>query len=51
METVDPAIDFAALAKSMGTPYALAGTREAVLATFAAAVKRDGPTLVEIPIG
>src|SRR6185437_8273219 len=51
METIDPAIDFAALAKAMGTPYALAGTREAVLAAFARAIKRDGPTLIEIPLG
>ncbi len=51
METVDPAIDFAALAASMGTPYANAQTREAVLAAFAEAVKREGPTLIEIPIG
>ena len=50
METVDPAIDFAALAKSMGTPYAMAAAREAVLAAFAKAVKRDGPTLIEIQI-
>ena len=44
METVDPAIDFAALSASMGTPYAKADTREAILAAFAEAVKRDGPT-------
>jgi benzoylformate decarboxylase len=50
METVDPAIDFSALATSMGTPHALAATRKAVLAAFADAVKRDGPTLIEIPI-
>jgi benzoylformate decarboxylase len=50
METVDPAIDFAALSASMGTPYAKAETREAILAAFAEAVKRDGPTLIEVPI-
>jgi len=50
METVDPAIDFAALAASMGTPYILAPTREAVLAAFAEAEKRDGPTAIEIPV-
>ena len=32
METVEPAIDFSALAASMGTPYAKAETREAILA-------------------
>ncbi len=50
METVDPAIDFAALSASMGTPYAKADTREAILAAFAEAVRRDGPTLIEITI-
>jgi hypothetical protein len=34
----------------MGTPYAKADTREAILAAFAAAVGRTGPTLVEITI-
>jgi len=50
METDDPPIDFSALAASMGTPYARAATRDAALAAFAEAVKRDGPTLIEIPI-
>ena len=50
METVDPPIDFSALAASMGTPYARADTRDAVMAAFAAALGRDGPTLIEIPI-
>jgi benzoylformate decarboxylase len=50
METVDPAIDFAALSASMGTPYARADTRDAILAAFAEAVGRNGPTLVEITI-
>ena len=50
METVEPAIDFSALAASMGTPYVLAETRAAVLQAFAEGVKREGPTLVEIPI-
>jgi benzoylformate decarboxylase len=50
METVDPAIDFAALSASMGTPHRLAATRDEVLAAFAEAVGRDGPTVIEIPI-
>jgi benzoylformate decarboxylase len=50
METVEPAIDFAALSRSMGTPHILAATHEAVLAAFAQAVSRDGPTVIEIPI-
>ena len=50
METVDPAIDFAALSRSMGTPHILAPTRDAVLAAFAEAVQRDGPTVIEIPV-
>ena len=50
METVNPAIDFAALSASMGVPHAKAANREAVLAAFAEAVKRNGPSLIEIPI-
>ena len=50
METLDPPIDFAALSASMGTPYAKAGTRDEIAAAFAAAVGREGPTLIEIPI-
>ncbi len=50
METLDPPIDFAALATSMGTPYAKAESREEIAAAFAAATGRDGPTLIEIPI-
>jgi len=50
METVEPAIDFAALSRSMGTPHILAPTRKAVLAAFAEAVTRNGPTVIEIPV-
>ncbi len=50
MEIIDPAIDFAALAKSMGTPYARADDRAAMLAAFAEAATRNGPTLIEIPV-
>ncbi len=50
METVDPAIDFAALSASMGVPHTKACDRAAVLAAFADAVQRDGPSLIEIPI-
>jgi len=50
METLDPPIDFMALAASMGTPYAKAESREEIAAAFAAATGREGPTLIEIPI-
>jgi benzoylformate decarboxylase len=50
MDVVDPAIDFQALAASMGVPAERAGDRDAVSAAIGRALKREGPSLVEIPI-
>ena len=50
MDVDDPAIDFQALAKSMGVPAVLAQTAGAVQAAVAQALTRSGPTLIEIPI-
>ena len=50
MDVVDPAIDFQALAASMGVPAERADDREAIGAAVARALKRDGPSLIEIPI-
>ena len=50
MDVVDPAIDFQALAKSMGVPAERANDRDAVGGAIGRALKREGPSLVEIPI-
>jgi len=50
MDIVDPAIDFQALAKSMGVPSVHAGTIAAIRAAVTDALTRQGPTLIEIPI-
>jgi benzoylformate decarboxylase len=50
MDVVDPAIDFQALAASMGVPAERAGDRDAVGAAVARALGREGPSLIEIPI-
>ena len=50
MDVVDPAIDFQALAASMGVPAERADDREAIGAAVGRALKRDGPSLIEIPI-
>jgi benzoylformate decarboxylase len=50
MDVVDPAIDFQALAASMGVPAERANDREAIGAAVAQALKREGPSLIEIPI-
>ena len=50
MEVVDPAIDFQALAASMGAPAERADDREAIAAAVARALRRDGPSLIEIRI-
>jgi benzoylformate decarboxylase len=47
---VDPAIDFQALAASMGAPAERADDREAIAAAVARALRRDGPSLIEIRI-
>jgi benzoylformate decarboxylase len=50
MEIVDPAIDFPALAASMGVPAARADDRDAIGAALAMALTREGPSLIEIRI-
>jgi benzoylformate decarboxylase len=50
MDVVDPAIDFQALAASMGVPAERADNRDAIGAAIERALKREGPSLVEIPI-
>ena len=50
MELSDPAIDFAALARSMGVAYERGENRQAILAAAKRAVERGGPTLIEVPI-
>ena len=50
MDVVDPAIDFQALAASMGVPSERADDRHAIGAAIERALKRDGPSLIEIPI-
>jgi benzoylformate decarboxylase len=50
MDVIDPAIDFQALSRSMGVPSTRADDREAIGAAVAAALRRDGPSLIEIAI-
>src|SRR5271156_5407960 len=50
MDVADPAIDFQALATSMGVPAARADDRHGIGAAVHRALKRDGPSLIEIPI-
>jgi benzoylformate decarboxylase len=50
MDVVDPAIDFSALARSMGVAYERADDRAAIFAASAEAVRRGGPTLIEMTI-
>jgi benzoylformate decarboxylase len=50
MEIVDPAIDFSALAASMGVRAERADDRDAIGAAVAKALERDGPSLIEIRI-
>jgi benzoylformate decarboxylase len=50
MDVVDPAIDFQALATSMGVPGERANDRDAIGAAIERALKREGPSLIEIPI-
>jgi len=50
MEIMKPAIDFMALAASMGVPSVRAETRDAVAVAVADALRREGPSLIEIAI-
>jgi len=49
-DVVDPAVDFLSLAASMGVPAERANDRDAIGAAFERALKREGPSLIEIPI-
>jgi benzoylformate decarboxylase len=50
MDVTDPAIDFQALAASMGVSAERAKDRDAISAAIDRALKRGGPSLIEIPI-
>jgi benzoylformate decarboxylase len=50
MEIIGPAIDYQALAASMGVPSARADGRDAIAAAVADALRREGPSLIEIAI-
>jgi benzoylformate decarboxylase len=50
MDVTDPAIDFMALAASMGVPAVRADDRDAVAAATRAALTRQGPSLIEIAV-
>ena len=50
MDVKDPAIDFSALARSMGVAYERADERPAIQAATGRAIERSGPTLIEITI-
>ena len=50
MDVDDPAIDFQALAASMGVPAIRADTPDAIRDAIAEALKFDGPTLIEIAV-
>lgn len=50
MDVDQPAIDFQALAKSMGVPSVRADEPDAIRAAIAEALERDGPSLIEIAI-
>jgi benzoylformate decarboxylase len=50
MEVVDPAIDFQALAASMGVPAERATDRDSIGVAIKRALEREGPSLIEIPM-
>lgn len=50
MDVDNPAIDFQALAKSMGVPSTLAKTAGDVSTAVTAALREKGPVLIEIPV-
>ena len=50
MQLDEPAIDFSALARSMGVPYARADDRAAILEATALALERGGPSMIEVTI-
>jgi benzoylformate decarboxylase len=50
MDVTDPPVDFQALAASMGVPAERADDRLAIGAAVERALRRDGPSLIEVPI-
>jgi benzoylformate decarboxylase len=50
MDLIEPAVDFQALAKSMGVPSCRAEGPQEIADATDAALGRNGPTLIEIPI-
>jgi len=50
MDVDQPAVDFMALAASMGVPAVRADAPDAIRAAIAAALNRDGPSLIEIAV-
>jgi benzoylformate decarboxylase len=50
MDIDDPAIDFQALAASMGVPAIRADVPDAIRTAIGEALDRDGPTLIEIAV-
>jgi benzoylformate decarboxylase len=50
MDIADPAIDFQALAASMGVPVEAADDRAAIGVAVAKALQRGGPSLIEIRV-
>jgi len=50
MDLDDPAVDFSALARSMGASYARADDRDAILEATAQALAHGGPTMIEVTI-
>jgi benzoylformate decarboxylase len=50
MEIVGPPIDYQSLAASMGVPSSRADDRDAIAAAVSDALRREGPTLIEIAI-
>jgi benzoylformate decarboxylase len=50
MDLIEPAVDFQALAKSMGVPSCRVEAPQEIADATKAALERNGPTLIEIPI-
>jgi benzoylformate decarboxylase len=51
MDLIEPAVDFQALAKSMGVPSCRAEGPQEIADATKIALQRQGPSLIEIPIG
>jgi benzoylformate decarboxylase len=51
LDVTDPAIDYAALAQSLGVPARRIDDPDALSAAVAQSLKRGGPELIEVPVG